>query len=158
MKQSSILLVEDDENDVYLLQYAFRQAGIENPIIVLTDGQQALNYFTGRGPYADRVRFPLPCLVLLDLKLPLRSGMEVLEWIRSQSSFRGTVVILFTASAQPADVQLGYELGANSFIVKPSDVQSRRDIAEHLRGWWLKHNQFAPICEKFAKGGAVNAV
>lgn len=137
-----ILVAEDDENDVYLLLYAFRKAGIEQTIKVVSDGQQVLDYLSGVGPYADRREYPFPVLVLLDLKLLLKSGLEVLEWIRSQPAYRTLVVIMFTASAQPSDVHLAYSLGANSFVVKPSDLQQRAEIARYLKGWWLDHNTY----------------
>ncbi len=139
-----ILLLEDDDNDVYLLRYAFKQAGITNRVIVMNHGHDAIEYLSPSGKYADREHNPLPCLLLLDLKLPLQSGFEVLEWIRSRPELRSLVVIVLSASAQPDDVGRAYQLGVNSFIVKPSDVQRRREIAEHLKGWWLEINQFPP--------------
>jgi CheY-like chemotaxis protein len=142
MTHQTILLIEDDDNDVVLLNHAFQEAGIPNPLYVLKDGQQALDYFSGQGVYGDRRLHPLPCLVLLDLKLPLRSGLEVLGWVRSQPSLRSTVVILLTAASQPEDVPLAYELGVNSFIVKPSDIESRKEMALLLKGWWLKFNPY----------------
>src|SRR5579859_5728148 len=113
MSNTCILQVEDEAHDVFLLQRAFLQAGIANPVHVATDGQMAIDYLAGLGKFADRQRYPLPGLVLLDLKLPRRSGREVLEWIRSQPRLSRMVVIVFTSGQYVGDVSLAYELGAN---------------------------------------------
>jgi CheY-like chemotaxis protein len=147
MTNTCILQVEDDANDVFLLQHAFRQAGISNPVHVATDGQMAVDYLSGVGAFANRQRHPLPSLVLLDLKLPRRSGREVLQWIRAQPALSAMVVIVFTSSQYMGDIGLAYELGANSFIVKPADVFHYAEISRLLKDWWLRHNQFASVGE-----------
>jgi CheY-like chemotaxis protein len=147
MNNTCILQVEDEANDVFLLQRAFLQAAIVNPVQVATDGQMAIDYLGGLGAFANRKKYPLPGLVLLDLKLPRRSGREVLEWIRSQPSLNKLVVIVFTSAQYVGDVSLAYELGANSFIIKPDDFSQYLEIARLLKGWWLRHNQFPPISE-----------
>ena len=81
---TTILLVEDEVNDVFFMKHAFEEVGILNPLQVAVDGQEAMDYLGGHGAYADRERFPLPCLTLLDLKLPRVMGLEVLQWIREQ--------------------------------------------------------------------------
>src|SRR5580765_8485160 len=116
-----ILQVEDDPNDVYFLQHAMTKAGVANPIHVASDGQQAIDYLKGAGKFADRDQFPLPCLVLLDLKLPHVMGLDVLKWIRQESGL-SLVVLLLTASAEEADIAAAYRLGANAFLVKPSEA------------------------------------
>jgi|SRR5215469_7028803 len=147
MNNTCILQVEDEANDVFLLQRAFVHAGIVNPVHVATDGQMAIDYLSGRGRFADRLKYPLPGLVLLDLKLPRRSGREVLEWIRTQPGLFRTIVIIFTSAQYVGDVSLAYELGANSFIIKPVDFSKYVEIARLLKGWWLNHNQFPPSAE-----------
>jgi len=142
-----ILQVEDEANEVFLLQRAFNDVGIRNPVRVATDGQMAIDYLAGTPPYDDREKHPFPGLVLLDLKLPRKSGREVLQWIRAQPSFRRVVVILFTTAQYVGDVGLAYDLGANSFLVKPSDFSQYVSIAKLLKGWWLQLNQFAPVAE-----------
>jgi CheY-like chemotaxis protein len=137
-----ILIAEDDDNDVFLLRYALNKAGVTEGVQVASDGQQVIDHISGTGRYADREQYPMPQLLLLDIKLPLRPGLEVLEWIRARPELNSLVVIMFTASAQSQDVQRAYDLGANSFVVKPSDLQSRADVAAHLKGWWLRHNLF----------------
>ena len=147
MTNTCILQVEDDANDVFLLQHAFRQAGISNAVHVATDGQMAVDYLAGTGAFGNRQRYPLPGLVLLDLKLPRQSGREVLQWIRAQPHLSAIVVIVFTSSQYMGDVGLAYELGANSVIAKPADVFHYAEIARLLKDWWLRHNQFAPVGE-----------
>lgn len=144
MNNTCILQVEDEANDVFLLQRALLQAGVANPVHVATDGQMAIDYLSGLGRFADRAKHPLPGLVLLDLKLPRRSGREVLEWIRAQPGLQKIVVIIFTSAQYVGDVSLAYELGANSFIIKPVDFCEYVEIARLLKGWWLRFNQFPP--------------
>jgi CheY-like chemotaxis protein len=115
----TILVVEDNEDDVLLIQRAFRKAAIANPLRVLRDGNQAVAYLSGAEPYADRRECPLPALVLLDLKLPRRSGLEVLKWLRQQPGIGRLITVVLTSSRESADVNRAYELGANSYLVKP---------------------------------------
>ncbi len=110
---STILLVEDNPDDAELLEYAFRKAGIANPLLAVTDGDAAVEYVGGTGACADRRRHPLPELILLDLKLPRRSGFEVLGFIRGQDATRRTPVVVLTSSSQRGDIQRAYEAGAN---------------------------------------------
>lgn len=145
MSNACILHVEDEESDILFLKLAFEEAGVTVPVHVATDGQMAIDYLSGNGPFADRKQFPLPCLVLLDLKLPRKSGFEVLEWIRAQPALRRIVVIACTSAEHDEDITLAYELGANSYIVKPMDIAERTEFARRLKGWWLEFNRFAPI-------------
>jgi DNA-binding response OmpR family regulator len=147
MSKPCILQVEDDANDVFLLQRAFMQAGISNPVHVATDGQMAIDYLAGVHHFADRARHPLPALVLLDLKLPRKSGREVLQWVRGQPGLRRLIVIIFTSAPYVGDVGLAYDLGANSFLVKPTDFSQFLDVARVLKTWWLDYNHFAPLNE-----------
>src|SRR5438046_1938818 len=110
----TILQVEDDPNDIFLLQHAMKKVGVANPIQVATDGQEAIDYLQGVGKFADRRKFPLPCLVLLDLKLPYVMGLDVLRWIRKPPGMALPVVML-TASGQDADIATAYRLGASAF-------------------------------------------
>ena len=134
-----ILQVEDDPNDVVLLRHAMTKAGVANPIRVATDGRQAIDYLKGAGRFADREQFPLPCLVLLDLKLPYVMGLEVLKWIRQQPG-AVLIVILLTASAEDADIATAYRLGANAFLTKPSKASKLEDMARAIKDFWLTHN------------------
>ena len=134
-----ILQVEDDPNDVFLLQHAMNKVGVANPIQVATDGQQAIDYLKGTGEFANREKFPLPCLVLLDLKLPLVMGPNVLKWIRQQPG-PALVVVMLTASGEDADIATAYRLGANAFLTKPSRSSKLEDMVKAIKDFWLTHN------------------
>jgi CheY-like chemotaxis protein len=142
---SCILHVEDEEADQFLVQFAFKRAGVDIPLRTVTDGELAIQYLSGAGAFADRQNYPLPRLVLLDLKLPKRGGLEVLEWIRQQPGFRSLVVVIFSSSAQPGDLERAYHLGANSFVQKPPGLEPTVEFARLLKGWWLGQNRFAPL-------------
>jgi CheY-like chemotaxis protein len=145
MSGHTILLVEDNDDDVFLMKRALRAAGIKNPLQVVEDGQAAINYLAGQGDHADRTRSPLPAIVFLDLKLPYKSGHEVLAWIRNQPQFETLVVIVLTSSNERVDLDLAYKLGANSFVVKPPTATLLLKLAESFKQWWLTHNQPAII-------------
>jgi CheY-like chemotaxis protein len=140
----TILLVEDDANDVYFMKRAARKAGILDSLHVAQDGQEAMDYLEGLGEYANRERFPLPCLVLLDLKLPRVMGFEVLKWMRQQPALRSTIVIVLTSSDLRADVDLAYRLGANSYLVKPSTPDKLKETIARIKHYWLELNRPAP--------------
>lgn len=135
-----ILLVEDDPNDVFLMQRAFRHAEIPNQLHIVGDGDKAIDYLSGTGPYSDREKYPLPSLVLLDLKLPFRSGLEVLEWIRSQPDLRRLIVVVFTSSGESSDIAKAYDLGVNSYMVKPASPQVLIDLVKTIRSYWMTYN------------------
>ena len=116
-----------------------KKARIANPIHHASDGQQAIDYLQGTGKFADREQFPLPGLVLLDLKLPYVMGLEVLRWIRQQPR-TPPIVIVLTASAENADIAEAYRLGANAFLVKPSEASKLEDIVKAIKDFWLTHN------------------
>lgn len=134
-----ILQVEDDPNDVILLYHALKNAGVENFVQVASDGREAIDYLQGAGKYGDREQFPLPCLVLLDLKLPYVMGLDVLKWIRQQMGME-LVVVMLTASAEEADIKTAYRLGANAFLTKPSEASKFEDMLKALNDFWLTHN------------------
>lgn len=135
----TILQVEDDPNDVFLLEHAMRKAGVDNPFQVVADGQQAIDYLRGTGQFVDRAKFPFPCLVLLDLKLPYVMGLDVLKWIRQESGTTVPVVML-TASGEETDIAAAYRLGANAYLSKPSEASRLEEIARAIKDFWLTHN------------------
>src|SRR6267378_1123057 len=135
--QRLILLVEDREDDIALLRRAFDQALLTNPLQVLRDGEEAIAYLAGEGKYADRRQHPLPWLVLLDLKMPRVDGFEVVKWIRARPEFKSLVVIVLTASDQIRDVNHAYALGANSFMVKPTDFENVVRMTKVAYEHWL---------------------
>lgn len=132
-----ILLAEDNEVDVLLTRRAFAKAGLLNPLHVVSDGEEAIAYFCGAGKYSNRAEYPLPVLMLLDLKMPKKNGLEVLRWIRAQPSLRALRVIVLTTSDLFLDVNLAYQLGANSYLVKPVEFDHFVRISETLKGYWL---------------------
>lgn len=136
----SILLVEDNPDDVFFMQRACKTAGLENPMHVAEDGNQAIEYLSGAGKFEDRTEFPLPCLVLLDLKLPGKSGLEVLAWMRGQEEFTTRVVIVLTTSREPRDIHEAYRLGANAFLVKPTSPSQLADLVSAIKTFWIDYN------------------
>ena len=141
MNPPTILLIEDDSNDMLLLQRAFRRAGISHPLQIVSDGDQAVSYLRGDQQFADRAVHPLPSLILLDLKLPRRSGLEVLQWLRQEASedVKKIPVIVLTSSRLSEDVDQAYSLGANSYMAKPSGNYD--GLAEMVKKLEEKHNQ-----------------
>src|SRR5690606_12053422 len=136
---------EDEPDAIILLQHAFAKAGIRNPLHTARDGDHAIAYLRGEGGYADRTAHPFPHLVLLDLKLPRCSGLEVLEWIRSQRQFRGLPVVVLTSSKERTDVRRAYAAGANSYLVKPSSLAGLIELVTAFRDYWLVHNEPPPL-------------
>jgi CheY-like chemotaxis protein len=137
----TILVVEDNQNDIQLLKRAFKKAEITNPLQFLTDGDSAVAYLSGDGSYGDRVRFPLPALILLDLKLPRRSGHEVLGWLREQDQIRRIPVVVLTSSKQPDDVQKAYDIGVNSYLVKPVGFEALLEMMKAVGIYWTVLNE-----------------
>lgn len=133
-----ILLVEDQEDDVFLIRKAFEKARVPNPIHVVSDGEEAVSYLLGVGKYANREEYPLPDLILLDLKMPRMSGFDVLNWRRRQPGLNKIPVIVLTSSDQIWEVNRAYALGANSFLVKPGDFQDYTRLAHVVCEYWLK--------------------
>jgi CheY-like chemotaxis protein len=155
MTNHTVLLVEDDENDVFFMERAFREAGIVTPLYVASDGREAIDYLSGKGKYTDRAKWPLPCLVLLDLKLPYVLGLDVLKWLRSHPEFKSIVVVVLTSSKQDSDIERAYALGANSYLVKPPDVQQLVGMVKKIKEYWMETNQIGPPCVEFARGRPV---
>ena len=136
-----ILLVEDNEDDVFLMKRAMKMAGVTNPMVVVSDGEQAIDYLAAEGKFKDRQTFPMPAVVFLDLKLPLRSGHEVLGWIRGQPTLESLVVVVLTSSDEPSDLRRAYSLGANSYLVKPLTPKQLTNLADAFNWSWLKFDK-----------------
>lgn len=130
-----ILLVEDQENDVALLRHAFVRASVNCVLVAVPDGAEALAYLWGRGPYGNRNDFPFPQLMLLDVNLPRLNGFEVLQTLRGDTTLRSLIVHLFTSSNRCSDVERGYQLGANSYVVKPGSMDGLVAFAKALKNW-----------------------
>jgi CheY-like chemotaxis protein len=133
-----ILIVEDREDDILLMQRAFKQTALKNPIQYVRTAEDAMAYLSGEGQFSNRTEFPLPVLILLDLKLPGKDGFDLLSWIRGQDGFRDLPVVVLTSSTQIRDVNRAYHLGANSFFVKDLDFQETVILSGLLRDYWLK--------------------
>jgi CheY-like chemotaxis protein len=136
-----VLLVEDEENDILFVQRAFKHAGILNPLEITRNGDEAVAYLQGAGKFADRTKFPLPVFVLLDLKMPRRSGLEVLAWAKEQTGLKRIPIVVLTSSKNDADVNRAYELGANSYLVKPVSFEGLIELVKSLQLDWLVLNE-----------------
>jgi CheY-like chemotaxis protein len=136
-----LMLVEDDPDHVLLIQRALAKANLVNPLRIVRDGDEAIAYLSGQGPYGDRNRYPLPSLILLDLKLPRKSGLEVLEWIRSDPALRVLPVVALTSSAETSDIERAYALGVNSYLVKPLGFEDLLDLVKSLGMYWMILNK-----------------
>jgi CheY-like chemotaxis protein len=127
-----ILLVEDNEDDVLLIKRAFERAAVGNPLRALSCGTEAIAYLNGDPPYWNRAECPLPAMVLLDIKMPVTDGFEVLKWIRRQPDFARLCIVMLTSSDEIRDVNLAYQLGATSFLVKPLDFWNAAELSRAI--------------------------
>ena len=139
-----ILLIEDSRMDVELTLDAFREARLANTIRVASTGQAALDYLFGYGPYADRTTYPLPNLILLDLKLPGIDGHMVLRQIKGTPELKRLPVIILTSSKEEGDRALSYDNGANSYLVKPVSFAGFLDVVRQLEDYWFTLNVGPP--------------
>ena len=136
----TILLVEDNPTDVLLIKRALAKTRVANPISVVEDGDAAVAYLAGQGMYADRAQYPLPILIMLDLKLPKRSGLEVLAWLRGQENLRRIPVVMLTSSNGAGDVNAAYDEGVNSYLVKPVEFDGLVEMFKAVNFYWLMMN------------------
>ncbi|MDB6064937.1 MAG: two-component system response regulator [Pedosphaera sp.] len=132
MQENVILVVEDCAEDASLVLIALKKWGIENSVVVVPDGEKAVDYLAGNGSYSDRSSHPLPCLALLDLNLPQMSGFEVLEWIRSRSELKTLPVLVLSGTKNLKDFDQAHRLGANGCVVKTLDLSQLHDLIQHL--------------------------
>jgi CheY-like chemotaxis protein len=140
----AVLLVEDEQADVFIMQRAWKKAEVENPLMVVNDGRAAVDYLSGNGQYADRQKFPIPCLVLLDIKLPYLSGLQVVEWLRKYEPCSTLPAVFLTSSASDMDVDRAYQLGGNAYLVKPPTPEKLVQMLQDLKNFWMKQNKFPP--------------
>jgi CheY-like chemotaxis protein len=141
----AVLLVEDQADDVELLKRALRKAAVSCPVQVVGDGDTALEYLEGNGRYADRNAYPYPTLVLLDLKLPRRSGFEVLEHVRAHPALKNTIIVVLTSSREAEDIGRAYARGANSYLVKPIKPGHMEHLVNRVKEYWLDSNRPPPV-------------
>lgn len=150
-----ILLAEDNLDDVLLVHMAFRKAGFDNRIVVVCDGEVAIQYLKGRGRYADRTQFPIPQIFLLDLKMPRVNGFEVLAWRQRRAQWKCLPTIVLTASYSGEDINQAYKLGANSFLTKPADFPEFVNMMRETIRFWLHHSKLpTPEPEAFVRESA----
>jgi len=140
-RRKIILVAEDDPTDAFFLQRAFGKTGVAVGLEFVRDGQEAIDYLRGEPPYADRTVHPLPQLLLLDLKMPRLNGFEVLDWLRNQPHLKRLLVIVFSSSAELGDINRAYDLGANSYLVKPHASELLLELVQRVEKYWLESNQ-----------------
>lgn len=128
---------------MFFMRRAIASAGVDLPLQIAENGQVAIDYLSGVNGFADRGRHPLPFLLFLDLKLPQKSGLEVLAWIRSRPELRALLVLILTSSREESDVRKAYTLGANSFLVKPPNGTQLNELMRLVRAYWLDNPQLA---------------
>jgi CheY-like chemotaxis protein len=139
--KSKVLIAEDDPGDAFLLQRAFAISEVPASLYFVRDGQEAIDYLGGAANYSDRKNFPLPDLMLLDLKMPRLNGFDVLSWVRQQPGLKRLLVTVLTSSDQPQDINRAYDLGANSYLLKPHGSQELSDLVARVQKYWLELNQ-----------------
>ncbi|HKD91868.1 MAG TPA: response regulator [Terriglobales bacterium] len=138
----TVLLVEDDPNDASLVQRAFSRSGVKVSVLRLQNGDEAVSYLGGEAPYDNRVLHPVPKVMLLDIKLPRRSGFEVLQWVRARTdALRRMPIVMLTSSNHSIDINRAYDLGANSYVSKPDSSNQLNELVRLFTSYWLKTNQ-----------------
>jgi len=156
---AAIHLAEDREDDIVLVQKTFAKARIPNPLFLVRDGEEAINYLAGSGPFCNRTQYPLPALVLLDLKMPRVDGFQVLQWLKIQPTLNAIRVVVLTSSDDIHDVSRAYQLGANSFLVKPLDFRNAVALVDTITDDWMSLNTVAgrnPGLKSFAESPVRN--
>jgi len=143
-EKQTILLVDDNENDLMLMRAAFRKAECNSSLQEVRNGEEAIAYLKGEDPYGDRNKYPLPAIMLLDLNMPRKNGFDVLAWVRAQPVLKRLAIIILTASMRSEDVERAFDLGATSFLVKPSNLQTLAAMMRCLCDW-IQINHFPPL-------------
>jgi CheY-like chemotaxis protein len=132
----AVLYVEDDPNDIRLMRYAWARVGVPNPLHILREGEEAIRYLSGQGRYVDRGAHPMPCLMLIDLKLPGMSGLDVLKWLRTQPVLQTLRVIVLSSSRRPPDIAT-HPLVIDEYLAKPAFFDEWVAMVTSLRDTWL---------------------
>jgi CheY-like chemotaxis protein len=145
-----ILVAEDQPDSVELLKQAFSRTGVAAPVSYVTDGEETIRYLKREEPFANRAQHPLPTMLLLDLNMPRLDGFGVLEWLQVQPELRRLLVIVFTSSDDQSDINCAFELGADSYLVKPADFTGLKETVRSLQDYWLRFNQCSDCLEKLA--------
>ena len=146
VRRITVVLVEDDANDVLLIRRAFEKSAGAIPLVHLADGDAAVRYLAGESPYENRLGSPGPTIMLLDIKLPLRSGFEVLSWARSQpSEVKRLPILMLTSSGQKADIDRAFDLGATAYLRKPSRATLLSELVADLKNFWIKWGELPEL-------------
>lgn len=154
MSRDTILLVEDDDDEIHLMRKALTKGGLGNPLQIISHGGEVIPYFEGKGAYADRNLYPLPGLMFLDLKLPGISGLYLLAWIKGNPEFRHIPVVVFTSSDDPDDLRRAYQFGANSYLIKPVAFEEFVDMIRVTGTYWITMNSTpSTVRRRRAPGG-----
>ncbi len=140
----TILMVDDNEDLLFLMRAAFKMAKCDNPLQEAHNGEEAIAYLKGKGVYADRHNYPLPTVMLLDLKMPRKNGFDVLTWVRAQPGLKRLTIVIMSASMREEDVERAFDLGTNSFLVKPGDLTTLTTMLRCLCDW-IQINQFPSL-------------
>ncbi|MCK5561769.1 MAG: response regulator [Thermoplasmata archaeon] len=141
IESNTILLIEDDPNDVILIRRAFEKGHIDNPVQVVENGEVAIFYLDGEGEYSNREQYPLPSLILLDLKLPRKTGHEILAWVRRQPKLKRIPIVVLSGSKQSDDINHAYDLGVNSYLIKPIYYMNLLEMIKIINLYWLNLNE-----------------
>jgi CheY-like chemotaxis protein len=141
---NAILLAEDFEDDVNVVRMALDRMGVTNPVIRLADGDDVIAYLSGAGIYSDRLSFPIPGILLLDLKMPRVSGFQVLEWIQTRAELRDMLVVVLSGHHEIQDIARAYSLGADSFLCKPCDPIDLANLIQRFEGYWSHATPLPP--------------
>lgn len=139
--QPVVLVAEDRDDDLFMLRRSFQQLGFETPVQYVRDGSEAIAYLAGEGKFANRREYPLPALLLLDLKMPRKNGFEVLEWIQQQPNLTKLRTIVLTTSEDIYEVNRAYKLGAASFLTKPLNFTEFKDTIQMVHNYWMMLNR-----------------
>ncbi|MDQ6630267.1 MAG: response regulator [Verrucomicrobiota bacterium] len=145
---ATILLAEDNEDDVIFIRRAFRRAEVLNPIQRVQDGEEAIAYLSGAGIYADREKYPFPAFILTDLKMPRKNGLEVLHWIKENPLYRVVPMVMLSSSNHEEDVRKAYDLGANAYHLKPVNYEELPALLKRIYDYWSSTEKLLPRKKK----------
>ena len=152
----AILLAEDDKNDVFLMRRGLEKAGVPNPLVVLENGREVIDYLAGNGAYGARDKYPLPGLMLLDLKMPWMDGFDVLAWLRTKKQFDTLPVVVLTSSKLQTDIDRSRQLGVYDYRVKPQALEDLVRLLDDVRKCWLDE-RFNRFCLLASPNGTMPA-
>ena len=146
-RQCTILIVDDDENDIFFVKRAFTEINIHCTFQILKNGQEVVDYLEGADEYGNREKYPLPMMILMDLKMPIMDGFQVLAWLRARDGLKVIPTIIFSSSDLPGDITRAYELGANSFMTKSVTYDGLLIKLQTLSQYWLEHCKHPLVAE-----------